>query len=441
MNRFVTMTFLGLAALGLAACGGSDKTVEVEKEVEVEKTVYVCTPGGQQVAAAADCPTGTVATVETPEGAAYAEDLRGQLWTVGKGLNNNMWVNDGEIEDTKPPALTDKGDALTAGGISGNAYTGRNLENGYATRGAVFSTKAANTMARITKVAGTNTSYFPTELTVDAEGVVAFTAMGLTSKEITGFPSAIKGHKYKDGNNVAGTFFGAAGSYVCGDANGCTARVSSSGTQLGMGWTFRPTAEDTAMLSLPDKNYQEFGWWITDDDDGEPDEANLFHTPKGSLATGSVDFATDPVLTTKATYTGGAAGLYATHHQGGSGPATGESGSFTADVELQADFNARNSMVSGTIDNFNVGGQAKSSWRVDLLKQPFGVQNNSIDKDDDESKIRWRSGGTTIGDRGGYAVQAFDGGADKIPDELGGWFRVENDESRLVGSMAATPGS
>ena len=107
---------------------------------------------------------------------------------------------------------------------------------------------------------------------------------------------------------VAGTFDGAEGSYVCTPAmdNGCTSSIRAVGGIAlagGGGWTFVP-AED-ATVAKTDTEYRYFGWWLRDL--GGSYAVGAFH---GGVGGGAQDFADLATLQGTASYTGPAAGKF-----------------------------------------------------------------------------------------------------------------------------------
>ena len=361
-----------------------------------------------------------------------------------------------------------------AGTLEGYEYSGSDPDTGFLTRGVVIDTQAgpsdvktnaSNRVAKLNAPTGTTDALIAG---VDAsDGKVNFdeaTDAPYSKNVVSAEFKKERVTSKTDGDNFDGTFFGVAGKYHCVGAT-CTATRSNSGIQLTSGnWEFRPTAKDDAVFKVPDTAYQQFGWWITEDD-GEPELVGLFHGSKdlAARAPGTPGPGGD-WLQTKAKYTGGAAGYYANYREDDAGQDTGTSDPFTADVELNAEFAAANT-VSGKIHDFMVDGTARPEWQVNLLRQnleggtPLDFTttvsssqdprlNRSSDGRDglsgsaavrtDNSNIRWFSGGNRIGTFGGYVVHAYGGGATAAPDELGGYFKVHSDNGVLAGGMAAT---
>ena len=155
---------------------------------------------------------------------------------------------------------------------------------------------------------------------------------------------------------VPGTYHGAAGTYRCSGA--CTATATATGTSLGGTWVFAHGAG--AMVSVADSTYLYFGWWLTEDKDGNPTAASAFHGERGDVEGGGT-LADVTTISGSATYSGKAAGKFAINDPVNGGDA----GHFTADANLSAKFSGTGAGVTGTIDNFIAKGQSVP-WSVAL---------------------------------------------------------------------------
>ena len=152
---------------------------------------------------------------------------------------------------------------------------------------------------------------------------------------------------------IRGTYFGAAGTFTCGSAGDCQISRASTAVSMfsvrdtnpatdgiqGSGtWTFTPDADAT--VNLPDQDWIAFGVWVTSPDT----HTNANDDSVGTFEDGMDTYGYDPsgtVLTGKATYSGGAAGVYVD----GS-----DSGLFTATAKLEANFD--DDELSGSINDF-----------------------------------------------------------------------------------------
>ena len=163
-----------------------------------------------------------------------------------------------------------------------------------------------------------------------------------------------------------GEYFGAPGRFQCvsaancglaRNADGTVGVIDTSATDMGVQgagmWTFTP--DPGAMITVPDQDWMAYGAWLTTPDDATGDHRigvffNGFdaYTP----AENSLDAADAAGLRGSATYSGGATGVYVDE---------GDSGLFTADATLTADFDKATNgiqnddtdyVISGRIDNF-----------------------------------------------------------------------------------------
>ena len=206
-----------------------------------------------------------------------------------------------------------------------------------------------------------------------------------------------------------GYYDGAPGQYRCTGACSSTNDGTGSPSVLAGTWHFKP--DSGAMVHQPDANYLYFGWWLNKDKDGKPMAASSFAGVVGAVAgDGTAALTTAPdALTGSATYNGHAAGKYAMSNVL---DGTGEGGHFTADATLTAKFGANgapnNGGVSGKIDNFMAGGEAKP-WSVEL------------------KHAGWDSGAATFGGSGNEAMTVWSINGNKAP-ESGGWSGTVYDE-------------
>ena len=186
---------------------------------------------------------------------------------------------------------------------------------------------------------------------------------------VTTTPGRIAGSKFpttgtttypSDDRKFGGTFMEANGTYQCTGAADCTATNDGSGNiTLAGTWTFTPLAGAT--VQIPDADYLRFGWWVRKDSDG-PTHARAF--AESSATTLPALTAVPTGVVGKATYNGKAAGKFAIS---GTVDDVDNSGHFTADAELNANFLASGSTLSGTIDEFRLNdGSDDPNWTVKL---------------------------------------------------------------------------
>ena len=178
----------------------------------------------------------------------------------------------GTIPGTPPVPVSDlrteavAGSASTDGGWSGATYSGA---GGASDDEIVFYTDIE---APGTQPFGGEMGKYGTDDGLEADGnlpiVAATDAMLIASSDFPTGPGIRTHMAGSDGTvEVAGTFDGAEGSYVCTPAmdNGCTSSIRAVGGIAlagGGGWTFVP-AED-ATVAKTDTEYRYFGWWLRD---------------------------------------------------------------------------------------------------------------------------------------------------------------------------------
>ena len=245
---------------------------------------------------------------------------------------------------------------------------------------------------------------------------------------------------------VDGTYDGAPGTYRCTDTTDCTvelerdAKGKVSITAMSDGWIFTP--DDKAKVYVVDTEYASYGVWLqrTTDADGvlTYDLVNTF--ADGTDATANV---TDVDGT--ASYKGSALGVYV-HNvlDAGGEVASATSGMFTADAALTATFGQMQNeadppqdtiaqsmlnTITGTIDNFELEGGEAQKWSVELARGAI---------DPDASTF---SGATKGGGAEGEYNGAFRGatGDDNVaPSTVGGEFTANFLNGHVAGGFGAT---
>ena len=234
--------------------------------------------------------------------------------------------------------------------------------------------------------------------------------------------------------NFPGSYQGVSGTYSCtlpGITDTCTAMVASNGKGFALGgtgtWTFKPTDPEDKIMSTPDANYSSYGWWIRTDADGKV-IVSAFHGFRGT-DDGNGGVSNITALNGTAVYMGGAAGKYALSSSTGG---TNDSGHFTADVMLSADFNTE--MISGTVDNFMGADGEMRNWSVELMKS--GISN---DGDIGSSEMtKWTIDGTTAAASGEWSGNLREMGKDGVPEVATGTFYSHyGSDGKIVGAFGA----
>ena len=234
---------------------------------------------------------------------------------------------------------------------------------------------------------------------------------------------------------IAGTFDGAEGTYVCTPAqgDGCTSSIRAGGgisLTGGSGWTFVP-AEDATVLR-PDGAYRYFGWWLREA--GEDYSVGAFH---GGVGGAAGDFADLPRLQGTATYVGPAAGKFVVDPQIGETSA----GDFTARATLQVDFGDDSDLgrVTGTVDNFTASGESVP-WSVALQSAGIGADGSISARGGDTARTVWSidgQDGTATGSSV-WSGQLHDVDEDRVPTVATGAFAASyGDIARMTGAFGA----
>ncbi len=253
-------------------------------------------------------------------------------------------------------------------------------------------------------------------------------------------------------NEFSGTFAGIPGTYICGNAEGCTAHGNTKGRliELSANWSFQPTetgAQSKVQDVKVDVDYLSYGYWLQETT--KPDGSITYGV--NTFAAGSMLFAGNSygdamaVLEDTATYNGKATGMYAfKEFVDGTGVPTA-AGQFQADANLTASFGGNNVAVNdqftirGTIDNFvDEAGEDISGggWSVRLGKSGSFENANEF-------------GGTTTGDGSWnasfYGPQVTDNMATDdmeqktgYPTGVAGEFNAHLGNGHVIGAFGAT---
>ena len=237
--------------------------------------------------------------------------------------------------------------------------------------------------------------------------------------------------------NIPGSYYGVAGTYSCtpGATGTCVVTKQTEGYSLGgensPTWTFTPTNPEDRVTEMPDMVYAVYGWWL--------------HETAGGTATvsafsgyrGAEDAAGVAALLGSATYKGGAAGKYAI-----SAGAHNDSGHFTADAELKANFD--DDTITGTINNFMGGDDMARDWSVSLEEQFIGdtgllrdaADAASVAVDSPGAETIWTMGGTAGSESGNWIGSLHDNTDGGVPSVGVGTFHSEfGNTGRMVGAF------
>lgn len=233
-----------------------------------------------------------------------------------------------------------------------------------------------------------------------------------------------------DGDSIEGSLGGDMGSFSCDNDAGCvfvTIDTRRESYTRSTGVAFTPnggTAQPVARRengATPNADYLAFGHWLYVPEDVTDADAYDF----GVFASGGDPFETVNLraLTGTATYKGDAVGMYYVNGLSSSP----DTGSFTADVELTADFgdSREAGFIGGEVNNFEFESDVASSLPTtvtlasrtyDYLPEGFGVPQGSTNIFD----TSWRGDAIWPGGHVGGATEANVAGE----DWYGQWYGV-----------------
>ena len=243
---------------------------------------------------------------------------------------------------------------------------------------------------------------------------------------------------------ISGSYYGVGGTYACTPAvatDGCRVHRAADGYTLALtgdgsgAWTFTAANPDARVtVIVPDTEYVSFGWWTQKSPYGDDyGFVSAFQDDWGGIVPAATGITN---LRGTATYSGGAAGVYALSSLTGG---INDAGVFTAAATLKADFHE--DMISGTIDNF-VGADGRSrDWSLELTTSGVGDTGTITGSDGtgDPMQTVWTIGGTAADAGGRWSGTLYDNDAGGVPKVAAGTFySTYGHEGRLVGAFGTT---
>ncbi|WP_025782413.1 hypothetical protein [Candidatus Synechococcus spongiarum] len=293
------------------------------------------------------------------------------------------------------------------------------------------------------------------------------------------------GEVMDNGDEIEGMFLGVRGTYACGTETGCQVNwIADQDSQfddsvsITGAITFTPTVPDGGSLedlratytrdAEPDNDYLTFGYWVTTTTEKEKIKHKIETFAEASAGYGAVDDSPGS-LRGKATYSGGAAGIYVL--KTGDPIDTDNSlrvydGEFVADVALTAQFGVNDGSVAaetqwtieGEVSDFEStdGSHDLSPWTlklnsVDLASsrgtpntptgptalttRRMGTTTGSVNGVDGAAEGEWS--GTFYGNVGTDTTTQSDAAADDHPEAVIGEFNGHFSNGHVVGAYGA----
>ena len=384
-------------------------------------------------------PTAEVAPVASPPGVvavhgAPAIVLPTSLETFVEALS--------AIDTDTPYTVAQAGDPATLGangGFSGTMLTWAN--SGKADTMTVYTDIAAPSGVLFSESAthGNGTQELDPADTAHA-GVTGAAFDGRSGGQVAHEPNAklTTASTENDQVRLSGRYQGAAGIWTCTPGTGtCATSVSAAGvtfedTGATTGWMF--TADNGAMVSIPDSTYMTFGWWMRDNKTSADilDHVAVFYSAPHP------DALAITALTGTATYEGGAAGKYAWRDRVAD---TAHGGHFTARASLTADFADATGIgtVSGSISDFALGEDGTDpDWTVTLSAAALD-DGGAVARGTDN--VTWAVGSSMADAAGSWEAQLSNSGTsrnDDLPTGIAGAFNAEFGEmGRMLGAFGA----
>ena len=240
--------------------------------------------------------------------------------------------------------------------------------------------------------------------------------------------------------SFAGMFAGVAGTFECTAGGGsCTLTTNAEGElQLAADWRFTPN-DNLATVKDPDEAYAWFGWWLN-----KPKNNTSAHAVE-VFAGGTTDHAANitDAIEGNATYSGVAAGKYATRTFTAGVQTDAAAGHFTANANLTARFAEDDELgtgINGSISGFVLDDTRSVGWSVTLETATF-TDGAATFAGDTEVNFGGGTTDTENANRPGAWQGSFYGAAadaSDAPDAVAGTFGAAVANASVVGGFGAT---
>ena len=257
----------------------------------------------------------------------------------------------------------------------------------------------------------------------------------------SGFPSGtgttwvFTGADGERAKTVTGTFDGVPGQFTCTDATSCTVSTNNEGVLMpSTDWRFTPAAPLTATVKDPDTTHSWFGWWLN-----KPEDQDTVHDVDVFAGSNGTEDDVDATVVGRASYSGPAAGKYATKTFSAGVQKDAGVGHFTATANLVANFgdDSDTGGVSGSVTGFTLDDTTTVGWKVTLEGTD---DNNNISGANftGTTEVDF-GGGPTDDDVGAWQGTFYDAG-DEASDKPGtavGTFDAETGNASVIGAFGA----
>ena len=241
--------------------------------------------------------------------------------------------------------------------------------------------------------------------------------------------------------SFTGTFDGVSGTFECtAGAGTCTLMTNADGElQMAEGWRFTPN-DNLATVKDPDAGYAWFGWWLNKPKDN--DNAHGVQVFAGGTTGHAANIGN--AIEGTASYSGVAAGKYATRTFTAGVQTDAAAGHFTANANLKARFAEGDELgtgISGSVSGFMLDDTMAAPWSVTLEMAEFEVGQATFSG---TTEVNF-GGGATDTDAADPHPGAWQGSfygaaddAEDAPDAVAGTFGAEIANASVVGGFGAT---
>ena len=273
-----------------------------------------------------------------------------------------------------------------------------------------------------------------------SNGALSITiAAGDRHQEVIGLddpPTGSQAIAYDQNDEFDGTWNGIPGTYTCTLSSGCGVSLNGAGDAIfdaSDTLSFDPDSS-SATHDVPDDAYVYFGWWLN-----QPEANDAAHDVDvfAGSTTGHAANVTNAMSGT-ATYTGSAAGQYATRSLTAGVQSDAAHGAFTATASLTANFagDVAPGTIEGSVTGFELDDGSSPSWSVTFEEAALTNANAEFDG---TTEVNF-GGGITDADIGAWQGSFYDA-ADATngkPGTVAGTFDAETPNASVIGAFGAT---
>lgn len=341
---------------------------------------------------------------------------------------------------------------IDVNGATDDVYSGGETTAGSGDWNSVTMTKddaddSTDTLVIYTDIEAPADELFTSQYVADTLANLFDNSTGLSNDEkeliaADDFPPPNTAYTYGDTarpKSFSGSIDGVVGVFTCTTTGNCAISADEDGVLTSSEtWTFAPNMPNTDTVKVPDAAYVYFGWWLdAPEDNSATHDVDVF---AGSTSGHAANV--DAAMEGTATYTGPAAGQYATKTFVGGVQTDAAHGDFTATASLTADFEDGSApgTIEGSVTGFNLDDGSSPSWSVKLGEADLGEDEAGFNSTAEVDFGGGLTDGTTPAGawQGSFYNDTDPGDANSLPGTVAGTFQAVTSTASVVGAFGAT---